>query len=304
MRLDVGRVDHLRLTRSTMRREFAEKPFPDATFSPAHKTIIDGCRRSILGRTVAPPAAALEDMKNAADDAPVIDPLLAAHVPWQMRFDPAPLLITKPKQIAAHLPAPKSPVAGNQQSILTSTLLLGSRPSSGISSTVAEYPAVGNETAAPTAANPATTPPVSNCRRDASRDVSDTPNSVPPASSMSPSCFIVWVKKKRLHTHPRLRPPPNNVNENDLSVVHALLESTVAQLRLIAIMVYGLVCFFIRRQNPPSRRSRMPLGIHSAGGGAGGNIPAPTPISASPDSTASFTRSKTESPCRKFNNHP
>jgi hypothetical protein len=128
MRLDVGRVDHLRLTRSTMRREFAEKPFPDATFSPAHKTIIDGCRRSILGRTVAPPAAALEDMKNAADDAPVIDPLLAAHVPWQMRFDPAPLLITKPKQIAAHLPAPKSPVAGNQQSILTSTLLLGSRP--------------------------------------------------------------------------------------------------------------------------------------------------------------------------------
>jgi hypothetical protein len=129
MRLDVGRVDHLRLTRSTMRREFAEKPFPDATFSPAHKTIIDGCRRSILGRTVAPPAAALEDMKNAADDAPVIDPLLAAHVPWQMRFDPAPLLITKPKQIAAHLPAPKSPVAGNQQSILTSTLLLGSRPS-------------------------------------------------------------------------------------------------------------------------------------------------------------------------------
>jgi hypothetical protein len=61
---------------------------------------------------------------------------------------------------------------------------------------------------------------------------------------MSPSCFIVWVKKKRLHTHPRLRPPPNNVNENDLSVVHALLESTVAQLRLIAIMVYGLDCFF------------------------------------------------------------
>jgi hypothetical protein len=50
-----------------------------------------------------------------------------------MRFDPAPLLITKPKQIAAHLPAPKSPVAGNQQSILTSTLLLGSRPSLTIS---------------------------------------------------------------------------------------------------------------------------------------------------------------------------
>src|ERR1700733_14677297 len=129
MRLDVGRVDHLRLTRSSTRRKFAEKPFPAGTFSPADKTIIDGCRRSILGRTVAPPAAALEDMKNAADDAPVIDPLLAAHVPWQMRFDPAPLLITKPKQIAAHLPAPKSPVAGNQQSILTSTLLLGSRPS-------------------------------------------------------------------------------------------------------------------------------------------------------------------------------
>jgi hypothetical protein len=69
-----------------------------------------------------------------------------------------------------------------------------------------------------------------------------------------------------------VRPPPNNVNENDLSVVHALLESTVAQLRLIAIMVYGLDCFFIRRQNLPSRRSRMPLGIHSAGGGADADL--------------------------------
>ena len=33
----------------------------------------------------------------------------SAHVPWQMRLDPAPLLVTKPKQIASHLPAPKSP---------------------------------------------------------------------------------------------------------------------------------------------------------------------------------------------------
>jgi hypothetical protein len=47
-------------------------------------------------------------MQNAADHPPVIDTCLTAHVAWQMRLDPAPLLVTEPKQIASHLPAPES----------------------------------------------------------------------------------------------------------------------------------------------------------------------------------------------------
>jgi hypothetical protein len=43
-------------------------------------------------------------MQNAADHPPIIDPLLAAHVAWQMRFDPTPLLIVQPEQVASHLP--------------------------------------------------------------------------------------------------------------------------------------------------------------------------------------------------------
>jgi hypothetical protein len=33
-------------------------------------------------------------------------------IPWQMRLDPTPLLVTDPKQIASHLPAPESSKQG------------------------------------------------------------------------------------------------------------------------------------------------------------------------------------------------
>jgi hypothetical protein len=42
-------------------------------------------------------------MQDATDHPPIIDPLLAPHIAWQMRFDPRPLLIVQPKQVAAHL---------------------------------------------------------------------------------------------------------------------------------------------------------------------------------------------------------
>jgi hypothetical protein len=41
-------------------------------------------------------------MQDAADDPPVVDPLLAVHVLRQMRFDLQPLVIAQPKQIAPH----------------------------------------------------------------------------------------------------------------------------------------------------------------------------------------------------------
>jgi hypothetical protein len=45
-------------------------------------------------------------MHDAANDASIIRALDAAHIRWQMRFDPPPLLIAQPKQILAHDPIP------------------------------------------------------------------------------------------------------------------------------------------------------------------------------------------------------
>jgi hypothetical protein len=71
--------------------------------------------------------------------------------------------------------------------------------SSGMSSTVAEYAAVGTEMAAPVAAKPAATPPVSNCRRDAPIVASDAdPFTLSPISRISYSCHIRQVKTARL----------------------------------------------------------------------------------------------------------
>jgi len=102
----VGRVNHLRRNRPSLRGEFAEEALPYAALGPTHNTIVDGCRRTIFRRTITPTAAALEDIQNAADHAPVINAFLTAHILWQMRFNLAPLFITEPKQIPPHLPAP------------------------------------------------------------------------------------------------------------------------------------------------------------------------------------------------------
>jgi hypothetical protein len=42
-------------------------------------------------------------MKDAADHAAVIHPILAAYIRRQIRRDLPPLIVTQPKQIASHL---------------------------------------------------------------------------------------------------------------------------------------------------------------------------------------------------------
>jgi hypothetical protein len=42
-------------------------------------------------------------MQDAANDATVVHPVLAAYVCRQMRLDPPPLFIAQPKQVAPHL---------------------------------------------------------------------------------------------------------------------------------------------------------------------------------------------------------
>jgi len=53
----------------------------------------DGCRRTILGRAIAPATAALQHVHNAADDAAIVHPLDAPDICRQLRFDPLPLFI-------------------------------------------------------------------------------------------------------------------------------------------------------------------------------------------------------------------
>jgi uncharacterized protein len=43
---------------------------------------------------------------DAADNAAIVLPLDTAHIGWQVRFDPLPLLVAQPKQIPAHDPNP------------------------------------------------------------------------------------------------------------------------------------------------------------------------------------------------------
>jgi len=106
MRFDVRGVDHLHVCRSSTPGQFPEQVLPKTPTRPAHEAVIDRRWRAIFGRTIAPAAAALENMHDAADHPAIVNPLNAAYIGRQMRFDPSPLLIAQPKQILAHDPNP------------------------------------------------------------------------------------------------------------------------------------------------------------------------------------------------------
>jgi len=106
--------------------ELPEQVFPDAAPSPAHKAVIDRCRRTILRRAIAPTTAALQYMHDAADDSAIVRPLDAPDIRWQVRFDPLPLLIAQPKQVVAHDPNPLPKT--NQDRIVRAEKLMSSDP--------------------------------------------------------------------------------------------------------------------------------------------------------------------------------
>jgi hypothetical protein len=130
MRFHVRGVDHLCVCGSSVSSKLPEQVFPDATPRPAHKAIIDRCRRSILGRAIAPATAAFQNMHDAADDAAVVRPLDAPYIRRQMRFDPSPLLVAQPKQVPAHNPDPLPTT--NQDRIVRAKKLMSSDPSRAI----------------------------------------------------------------------------------------------------------------------------------------------------------------------------
>src|SRR6516165_3665740 len=122
-------IDHLRVCGSSVPSELPEQVFPDAAPSPAHKAVIDRCRRTILRRAIAPATAALQYMHDAADDSAIVRPLNAPDIRRQVRLDPLPLLIAQPKQVAAHDPNPLPKT--NQDRIVRAQKLMSSDPNKG-----------------------------------------------------------------------------------------------------------------------------------------------------------------------------
>jgi hypothetical protein len=131
MRFHVRGIDHLRVDRSAAPSKLPEQVFPDAAPRPAQKAVIDRCRRTIVGRAIAPATAALQHVHDAADDAAIVHPLDAPDIRRQVRFDPFPLLIAQPKQVPAHDPNPLPKT--NQDRILRAEKLMSSDPSFGTS---------------------------------------------------------------------------------------------------------------------------------------------------------------------------
>src|SRR5262249_15626811 len=130
VRFHVRGIDHLRVCGSSVPSELPEQVFPDAAPCPAHKAVIDRCRRTILRRAIAPAAAALQYMHDAADDSAIIRPLDAPDIRRQVRLDPRPLRIGQPKQVAAHDPNPLPKT--NQDRIVRAEKLMSSDPSHAI----------------------------------------------------------------------------------------------------------------------------------------------------------------------------
>ena len=100
------RVNHLRVCGSPVASKLSEQVLPDAAPRPAHKAIIEGCRRAILRRAIAPATAAFQYVHDATDHLAIIRALDTAHIRRQMGLDPLSLLIAEPKKIPAHDPDP------------------------------------------------------------------------------------------------------------------------------------------------------------------------------------------------------
>lgn len=94
MRLDVGGVDgDLFRCPCQALRQSREQVLPVTALRPAVIAIVDRRRRPVFRRTVPPPAARLENVKDATDDPPIILAPLTRRVVRKMRLDRRPLPI-------------------------------------------------------------------------------------------------------------------------------------------------------------------------------------------------------------------
>jgi hypothetical protein len=84
-----------------------EDALPNSLRTPAVEAIVDGLGRPIFRRTIDPPTSGLEHLHDSAQNAPIVLRLHATAIAWDKRFNPRPLLVTKPKQVRPHPLAPR-----------------------------------------------------------------------------------------------------------------------------------------------------------------------------------------------------
>jgi hypothetical protein len=97
MSFDMRGVDHLHLRGTTVASKLPEQVFPDAASRPARETVVDRRRRAVSFGAIAPAAAALKHMDNAADNAAIVLSFLAADFRRQMWLNALPLFVAQPK---------------------------------------------------------------------------------------------------------------------------------------------------------------------------------------------------------------
>jgi hypothetical protein len=106
-----------------------EASFPDTAFCLTYEAIVDRRRRTVFWRAIGAPAASLQDMHVATDDASAVYMILAEYIHRQMRLYLAPLIVVRPNQVASHPLHSESSKQRDQQPIQPARILLGSHPS-------------------------------------------------------------------------------------------------------------------------------------------------------------------------------
>ena len=91
--LDVRTVDRRASCHYARVDQCGKQSHPKPPLQLAVEAIIDRCRRAVIRRTVAPPAADLEHVDNARNHSPIIDPPGTRLIPRQMRLDRLPYLV-------------------------------------------------------------------------------------------------------------------------------------------------------------------------------------------------------------------
>src|ERR1700760_2889461 len=99
MRFEVGCVDHDPVGAGAFTGQFGEYPPEHGASAPADEAIIEGLMRAIRLRRILPPQAVADNVDDAADHPPVIDPRPAVRA-GKMWADPSHLSLAQQKQFA------------------------------------------------------------------------------------------------------------------------------------------------------------------------------------------------------------
>jgi len=100
--LRIGAVDGNRPAEMPGFGQRREHLLPDLGMGPAVEAIVDRPPRAVFRRTVTPAAAALKNMKDAAQDTAVVDTPGSRLIPLQHRLEQRPRFVAQPERIARH----------------------------------------------------------------------------------------------------------------------------------------------------------------------------------------------------------